>query len=114
VLEDGIGFLTPLDLTGFDLAVHEYINGEFYNCPSSAREIADRVYELRDFRERETYLTILKTFFSVIGMANKDRSGAYGPAVLTRVQRPWGRNGESVDCWALSLHCLLRDDPPNK
>jgi hypothetical protein len=27
---------------------------------------------------------------------------------------PWGRNGEQISCYVVSLHCLLRDTPPNK
>ena len=114
VLEDGLGFLTPHDCAGFDKAVNEFLNGEYYRCPSSANEIASRLAKLREQREEETYLLILKTFFMVIGKCRLDKSNAFGPAVLMMVERPWGRNNEKTDCWALSLHCLLRDNPPNK
>ena len=112
VLEDGLGFLSPFDTAGFDQAVHEFLNGEYYNCPASGNEIATRLAKLREQREEETYLTILKTFFTVIGKCRMDKNQAYGPAVLTQVER--GRNNENADCWALSLQCLLRDNPPNK
>jgi len=114
VLEDGLGFLTPFDTASFDKAVHEFLNGEYYRCPASASEIANRLVTLRERREEETYLLILKTFFLVIGKCRMDRNNAYGPAVLMQVQRPWGRGGENTDCWALSLHALLRENPPNK
>ena len=112
-MEDGIGFLTPLDCAGFDVAVNEYLNGNYYVCPTSGPELVEKIYLLRESREIELYLIILKAFYSVIDKISKDRENKYGSAVLTKVFRPWGRNTESTECWALSLHCLLRDNPVN-
>jgi hypothetical protein len=113
VLEDGIGFLTPSDCAGFDRAVHEYLNADYFTCAASGEEIIQRLVDLRLKRETDIYKKILETFHDVIEKVSKERHERYGAAVLTRIFRPWGRNRESVECWALSLHCLLRDDPPS-
>jgi hypothetical protein len=62
---DGTGFLTPDDLAEFDQAVHEFLNGEYYQCPATNKEIVDSITELRDRRETEMYMQILETFGQV-------------------------------------------------
>lgn len=116
VLEDGTGFLQPVDLVEFDAAVHEYINGEFYKCPASGIEIAQRVTELREFRETEIYLIILETFNQVLGKIWKDKKQRklYSDAVFLKQQRPWGVDNEPMNVWVLALNCLLKDTPKNK
>jgi hypothetical protein len=34
--------------------------------------------------------------------------------LFTNALRPWGRNGELVYCYAITLEALLKDAPPNK
>ena len=105
--------MTPLDCAGFDVAIQEYLNADYYNCTATGSEVVSRIAALRETRETELYLIIIKTFYKVIERITKEKDKSYGTAVLTKVFRPWGRNTESVECWALSLHCLLRDNPPN-
>ena len=111
MLEDGIGFLSPLDCASFDLSMHEYLNADYFNCPSSGVEIVKRLAALRETREAELYMRILTAVYQTLESLFKRRDDMYGPAVLTKTSRPWGRNGEPVKCWALSLHALLRRDP---
>lgn len=111
-LEEGTGFLTPQDLDEFDDAINEYVHGELYLCPASGSEIVKAVSDLRDFRETELYLHCLNAFYKTLAVAEKSED--FGRAVLTETRRPWGRNGEMVNCWVVSMHALLRDTPPNK
>ena len=111
-LEEGTGFLTPQDLDEFDDAINEYVHGEMYMCPASGKEIVKSLVDLRDFRETELYLHCLNAFYKTIDAAAK--SEEFGRAVLKTTRRPWGRNGELVNCWVVSMHALLRDTPPNK
>ena len=111
-LEEGTGFLTPQDLDEFDDAINEYVHGELYLCPASGSEIVQAVVDLRDFRETELYLHCLTAFYKTLEDASKSED--FGRAVLTETRRPWGRNGELVNCWVVSMHALLRDTPPNK
>ena len=116
VLEDGTGYLQPVDLQEFDAAAHEYINGEYYKCPASGLEIVQRVTRLREFRETEIYLIILGTMNSVLAdiWKSKKQRKLYSDAVLLREQRPWGLDGEMMNVWVLALGCLLKDTPKNK
>lgn len=111
-LEDGTGFLTPQDLDEFDDAINEYVHGELYLCPASGTEIVKSIVDLRDFRETELYLHCLTAFYK--SLEDAQDSEDFGRAVLKEVRRPWGRNGELVNCYVISMHALLRDTPPNK
>jgi hypothetical protein len=62
ILTDGTGFLTREDISEFDQACHEYLNGEFFNFPASGEELVAALARLREEREREMYLLVLKTF----------------------------------------------------
>jgi hypothetical protein len=111
-LDDGTGYLTPKDIEEFDDALDFYINGEMYKCVASGQEIVSVLTKLRDFRESELYLNVLNTMLSVLLEFSKD--DRFGRATLTQTRRPWGREGEMVNCWVVSLHALLRDTPRNK
>lgn len=87
VFEDGTGFLTPDDLSEFDQAVDEYLNGEYYKCPSTGVEIVNAIVELRDFRETELYLTICNTFISVIQTCFVDSLKRWSKAVIFTQER---------------------------
>lgn len=115
VLLDGMGFLSPDDLSEFDRAVHEYVNGEFFRCPASGEEIVEAITKLRDFREDELYLAILNTMLDLLVKITEDKelSKLYSDAVITTVERSWGRGGEKVKAWAVSLSCLLTEAPSN-
>ncbi len=114
VIEDGAGFLSPTDLAEFDKAVDEYCNNEYFKCPASAKEIVSAVTKLREYRETDLYLTILKTALSVIAGLIKARDKRWGEAVLMTQERPWGRKGENVKVWVIKLEALLRDKSKNK
>jgi Leucine-rich repeat (LRR) protein len=111
VLEEGTGFLTPNDLEDFDSAVDEYVNGDYFRCPSSGVEIVEKLTALREKRENDLYLAILRAMSAVKKSIAKDRR--FGRAVVTRTFRPWGRNGEEAPCTVLSLQALLNDAPEN-
>ncbi len=113
VLEDGTGFLTPEDLASFDQAVDEYINGEFYKCPATGEEIVASVTKLREDREVELYLTILRTFLTVLNTITKNKDPRYPDSTVFSSTRPWGMGGESCNVWCISLQALLRDTPAN-
>jgi len=113
VLADGTGFLTPNDLAEFDQACDEYLNGEYYKCPCSGPELVQSLADLRDFRETELYLLVLHTFLDILQKISKEKEKRFKKAVLFTTTRPWGRKGEQVNCWAISLTALLKDTPPN-
>ena len=114
VIEDGAGFLSPTDLAEFDKAVDEYCNSEYFKCPASAKEIVSAVSKLREYRETDLYLTILKTMLKVIAEIVKARDKRWSEAVLMTEERPWGRKGENVKVWVIKLEALLRDKSKNK
>jgi hypothetical protein len=114
VLRDGTGFLTPEDLAEFDQAVHEYMNGEYYRCPATGEELVESVTKLRDKREFDLYYSIVQTFIDTVAQQVKANDPRFTSAAITVEQRPWGRRGELVNCWVVSLLSLLRDAPPNK
>lgn len=116
VLEDGTGFLTPVDLGEFDNAIHEYLNGEYYKCPASGAELVMRLTKLREYRETEIYLIILECFNKVLKRLYNDKKlrKLYSDAVLLRGTRPWGIKKSMINTWAVGLQCLLKDTPENK
>ena len=109
VLDEGTGYLTPQDLIEFDAAVDEYLNGNYFRCPSSGYEITDKLVQLREDRENQLYLTILRVLSNVCLSHKKDKR--FGKAVMTKTTRPWGRKGEECSCTVLSLFALLNDTP---
>jgi hypothetical protein len=113
VLQDGTGFLTPDDLAEFDQAVDEYLNGEYYTCPSTAEEIVASVTKLRETREIEIYLNVLNTTLSTIEKLVAAKDPRFPPSCITTEKRPWGRRSEMVNVWVVSLVALLRDCKPN-
>lgn len=113
VLDDGLGFLTPDDVEEFDFAVNEYLNGEYYNCPSSAEEIVMELVDLRDDRENRLYLTILETFIQILKNLVMNNRKAYPASVLYADTRPWGQNGEECNVYVVSIAALLRDISSN-
>lgn len=113
VLQDGTGFLTPDDLAEFDQAVDEYLNGEYYTCPSTAEEIVASVTKLRETRETEIYLDVLNTVLKTVEKLVETKDPRFPSSCITVEERPWGRRSEMVKVWAISLLSLLRDCPPN-
>lgn len=111
VLADGVGFLYPSDLSEFDRSIDYYINGDFYNCPASGFEIVENLTNLRDKRENDLYATILATTQQVLAALSVEDPKAWGPAVYTKVIRPWGRKGENASCHVISLHAFLKPAP---
>ena len=113
VLEDGTGYLTPVDLGQFDQAVHEYLNAEYYKCPASGLELVERLAKLRELREYEIYLLILNTFQTILKeiWADKKKRKLYSDAVLMKEQRPWGIKDTMVNVWVVGLQCLIKDTP---
>lgn len=111
-LDDGTGYLTPKDIEEFDEAIDSYINGEMYKCVANGQEIVSILSKLRDFRETELYLNVLNILLSILQEFSHD--DRFGRAVLTTARRPWGRDGEQVNVWVVSLHALLRDTPRNR
>lgn len=113
-LVDGTGYLTPEDLLEFDIAVDEFINAEYYKCPASGAELVASIVKLREYRETELYLTILRTMLGVIDNLFKTKDKRFTDAVIFKSYRPWGRKSEKIPVWCISLNALLRDTPPNK
>lgn len=113
VLEDGTGFLTPEDLAAFDQAVHEFCNGEYFKCPATAEEIVGKLVNLREERETELYLVILRTFLKVVKSLINAEDPIFKSSTIFSDQRPWGKDGEMCNVWVISLSALLRDQPPN-
>jgi len=117
VLVDGTGYLTPLDLSEFDRATHEYLNGEYFKCPSSGVELVMRLTKLREFRETEIYLVILEVLNKVLARLMADSKKLrklYSDAVLIPGTRPWGLKGSMCNVTIVSLSALLKYTPENK
>jgi hypothetical protein len=113
VLQDGTGFLTPDDLAEFDQAVDEYLNGEYFTCPSTAEEIVASVTTLREDREVEIYLNVLNATLTTLEKLVAAKDPRFPPSCITTEKRPWGRRSELVNVWVVSLVALLRDCAPN-
>jgi Leucine-rich repeat (LRR) protein len=116
VLLDGTGYLTPVDLGEFDRAVHEYLNAEYFKCPSSGVELVMRLSKLREFRETEIYLTILNCFNKIVNdiLQDKKMLKLFSDAVLIQGVRPWGIKGTMTNVNIIALNCLLKDTKENK
>merc|ERR1711991_832194 len=117
VLKSGTGFLTPDDLTEFDAAVDEYLNGEYYKCPSSGFEIVDNLANLLQKREDDLYSAILTTMQNVLVRLTKDKdtSKMFGKAVYQTTERPWGRKGSANEsCHVIALQAVREDAPPSR
>lgn len=113
VLQDGTGFLTPIDLAEFDQAVNEYVNAEYYRCPATGEELVASITKLREFREMELYLNIVNTTVDTIAKLVASDDYRYSSAAITTEKRPWGRRSEDVNVWVVSLLALLRDVSAN-
>ena len=111
VLSEGTGFLLPNDLSEFDRAVDNYINGDFFKCPASGYEIVEKLSNLRDLREHALYSAVLQTLLTVLTALTTEDPSAFGPAVYMTTTRPWGRKGEKTPCHVISLTSLLKDAP---
>mmetsp|Transcript_15781 Transcript_15781/g.48850 ORF Transcript_15781/g.48850 Transcript_15781/m.48850 type:complete len:1528 (+) Transcript_15781:623-5206(+) len=112
------GFLTPDDLTAFDKECDAYLNGPYYACPKTDVDILERVDNLRHEREHTFYHTIL---LSLIDLMREEISShgdpgkrRFGHGVLLEETRPWGREGEEVGSYALSLDALVKLGRPNR
>ena len=92
----------------------QFLNDEFFNCPSSASEIVTAITRLRESRETELYLTILNTTLGVLENTVKGKDKRFKESVLYTDTRPWGLKGEKVNVWVISLQAILRDTPPNR
>ena len=117
VLKGGTGFLTPDDLTEFDKAVDEYLNGEYYNCPSSGFEIVENLANTLQKREDDLYSTILTTMQNVLVKLTTDKEtrNLYGKAVYQVTDRPWGRKGSANEgCHVIALQAVREDAPPSR
>jgi len=117
VLLDGTGYLTPLDLSEFDRATHEYLNAEYFKCPSSGVELVLRLTKLREFRETEIYLVILEVLNKIASRILADTKKLrklYSDAVLIPGTRPWGIKGSMCNVTIISLSALLKYTPENK
>jgi Leucine-rich repeat (LRR) protein len=111
VLEDGTGYLSPYDLSEFDRAIDEYVNGDFFKCPASGFEIVNNLANLRDKRENDLYETILNTIDHVLDKVSKDSPVRFSVAVYNKSTRPWGRKGEMVTVHVLSWDAYLNPAP---
>eukprot|EP01038_Epipyxis_sp_PR26KG_P010659 gene10659-14314_t len=98
VFLDGTGFLTPSDLLEFDTSLNEFLNGEYYKCPVTTKELVDRIILLREKREIDMYLLIINTFLKILTQLNKQKNKKY-KSHLTFDTRPWGRDGEDCNVW---------------
>jgi len=114
------GYLTPIDLKNVDDQLDGFCNGKFYENASTADEIIDKIDALRHQRQ---YIFFNLLFQQLLGVlrdeAIKDEiifpRKRFSTNVLpSTLLRPWGRNGEMVFCYAVTLEALLKDSPPNK
>ena len=128
VLTGRTGFLTEDDLEAFDKAVDAYLNGPYYTNTATDTEIVERLDGLKHEREHVFYNAVLKQLIETLKdeLASRDRQkndhrsssssqeqqpGRFGPGVLLEEKRPWGRKGEMIGCYAISLDALVRDTP---
>ena len=108
------GFLTPDDQSDFDAAVDALVNGAYYKCPVSSAEVVDKVDQLRHERKFVFYNDILQQLLKVCAEESQGENARFSKNVLDpNVTRPWGRGGEEVPCFAVSLAALTTDTMPN-
>ena len=121
VLTGETGFLTPDDLREFDSAVDSFCNGKYYLYPAPAIEMRDKVDDLRFEREAVFYHMILEAMLRVMSDEIKIRSNEE-TKVLSRFSenvlrddlvRPWGRDREKVNCYAIPITVLLKETRKN-
>lgn len=111
------GYLTPDDLADFDVALDAYVNGSFYKCPVGADDMVDKIDRLREERKFVFYNMLLQETINVLEeeMTKKGKKAQFSRNVLVDdIKKPWGRNGELVSCFAVSMDALLQDTEPNK
>jgi len=114
------GFLTPADQAHFDKNIDAYINGEFYQCELSAAELVDNLDNLRHERGYVFNSLIIQ---ELVGVCRQEFTKSLDVPPRKRfsanvlrgegVRRPWGRGGEKVRCYAITLESLLEDAQPN-
>ena len=115
------GFLTPDDLREFDAAVNSFCNGKYYLYPAPAIEMRDKVDDLRFERETVFYHMILEALLRVLADEVKIRSNEetkvasrFSENVLRDdLVRPWGRDREKVNCYAVPINVLLKETKAN-
>jgi len=121
VLTGETGFLTPDDLKEFDDAVNCFLNGKYYLYPAPAGEMVDKVENLRHEREFVFYHMILESLLRTMADEVKKRevNDPLNPAQFSEnclrddIVRPWGRNREQVNCYAVPIKVLLKETEPN-
>lgn len=116
-LTGNTGYLTPDDLANFDVGLDAYINGSFYKCPVSAVDMVEKVDRLREERKFVFYNMLLAELILVLEeeLGKKGKQQQFSRNVLCDgATMPWGRNGEEVNCYVISMDALLVDTEPNK
>jgi len=109
------GFLTPDDLTQFDAALDAYLNGKYYECPATGPELVDKLDALRMERQATFYNLLLQALVEIMAEETSRGERRFSTNILRMDERrTWGRKGEDVACYAVTLEALLRDTTPNR
>ncbi|CAM9862697.1 unnamed protein product, partial [Heterosigma akashiwo] len=114
VLAGDTGYLLADDLAAFDATVDRFLNGKFYLYPLPAEKIVADLQELKAQRQYAFFRLIFDELLEVLEDIAGDHEDFSANILNRRVLRPWGRRGEDVPCWALSLQYLLRETTPNE
>jgi len=121
-LTGNFGLLTPSDRQEFDRKLDSYVNGMFFDCEFTASVVVDAIDNLRHERQYVFYNMLMQELLGVLRDESlKDAAGVGGPlkrfshnVLRVDLRRPWGRQGEAVTCYAVTLEALLKDCQPNR
>ena len=104
------GFLTEDDLENFDKAVDRYLNGAYYSHSATDADVIERLDSLKQEREHVFYNAILRQLIDTLKHeVDLKQKSLFGPGALLEERRPWGRQGELIGCYAISLDALVRE-----
>lgn len=109
------GFLTKQDLEAFDASVDEYLNGPYYKFSATDVDIVEKIDAIRQERQHIFYNSMLQALIDTLRTqceesVQKTRR-LFGCGVLIETEKPWGRRGENVGVYALSLDALVHKTP---
>jgi hypothetical protein len=108
LLYDPDGYLSGEDLINFDLAVNEFINGNFFLHKSSSEEVIGAFKNLRTQRERDFHFDVINSFLQMLHIVEEEGLASAG-VFKTRVSRNWGEGSTPVDCFAVVMDAVYEN-----
>ena len=109
--QDDQGFITQDDLDTFEQQINSYLNAEFYLFRFTPVKMIKDIISLREDREQLHYKRVLERIVKLLWMieGEKERNFSFltQKVFVKNVRRPWGLNGEEVDCFGIDLNYIF-------